>query len=120
MRRSDQKDIQIRLLSEKVEVLENRLKQKNYNTVIENDEKESVEEKSQETDISSRVKCEECSFIAKNETGLKVHKKAKHTQESFDCQKCNSTFDDITNLNIHMEDDHTNFACKHCDFTCET
>ena len=40
-KRKYEKDIQMQLLSENVEVLENRLKQKNYNTVIENYEKET-------------------------------------------------------------------------------
>ena len=34
-------------------------------------------------------KCDECGFLAKNEQGLKVHRKAKHTEpEKFKCFKC--------------------------------
>ena len=40
-------------------------------------------------------KCEKCEFVAKNEQGLKVHMKAKHTE-------------------------HNRIKCWKCDFTCAT
>ena len=40
-------------------------------------------------------KCEKCEFVAKNEQGLKIHMKAKHTE-------------------------HNRIKCWKCDFTCAT
>ena len=37
---------------------------------------------------SSEINCEMCDFVAKNLQGLKVHKKAKHTNSKFHCVLC--------------------------------
>ena len=52
---------------------------------------------------------------SKKRTGLKVHIKAQHTEEEFKCEKCDTAFSVIHNLNMHIEDNYTAHAC---DFTC--
>ena len=44
---------------------------------------------------SLTINCEECDFIARSESGLKVHIRANHTEQ-------------------------TKIKCRRCDFTCES
>ena len=66
---------------------------------------EKLEKKVDNFKVSHIVetKCKECDFVAKNELGLKVHIKAKHTEpERFKCFKCDfsaSTKSDLTDHN---------------------
>ena len=49
-------------------------------------------------------KCEECGFLAKNEQGLKVHKKAKHTEpKKFKCFKCDFSAPTKSDLTDHND-----------------
>ena len=43
---------------------------------------EEAMEKVQHLLISSKLKCDKCDFVAKNDTGLNMQKKAKHTDKS--------------------------------------
>ena len=70
-------------LQEKFEKLEKHVKK--HEEIFEKYRTEEIE----------KNKCEKCEFVAKNEQGLKVHIKAKHTE-------------------------HNKIKCWKCDFTCET
>ena len=71
----DEKDILIRNLQEKIDALKDVI-----------DSKYENEDDTDETEIheitfcnpSVNINCEECDFIAKNERGLKIHRKSKH------------------------------------------
>ena len=71
-------------------------------------------EKANETDGESQLlnqmpsevdnKCSKCDFVAKNEQGLKVHTKAKHTEpEKFKCFTCDFSCTTKTELTTHND-----------------
>ena len=70
------------------------------------------------------IKCPSCEFTTTSEQGLKVHKKKKHTNQSFlkICSLCDKTFKTYQKFRDHKFE-HTSwnrskntYSCKECDF----
>ena len=71
-----------------MDVIEKKDDQKVQEVVI-------VDKECSQPETLNNIKCENCDFVAKNEQGLKVHIRAKHTGKN-------------------------KFKCYTCDFSCET
>ena len=90
-----EKDILVQSLQEKLTNLEKKI------DIIEKNVDQNVQEvvindkACNQPETLNDINCEKCDFIAKNEHGLKVHIKAKHTGKN-------------------------KFKCYTCDFSCET
>ena len=129
---------EIDILKEKMKELENALKIKDrdfakLNTLIikllekvdnpepselevtENDSVQNLE--TTFLNPSSEMQCDDCDFVAKNITGLKIHKKSKHTKSlKFHCDDC-----DLETNNKKFFNDHRASKCTKiimCNFNC--
>ena len=70
-----EKEVKIDILEGKINLIE-KTSTKHIPDKIENDKAVTSKE-----DTSPENKCEQCDFVAKNDQGLKVHIKAKHTEK---------------------------------------
>ena len=65
-----------------MDVIEKKDDQKVQEVVI-------VDKECSQPETLNNIKCENCDFVAKNEQGLKVHIRAKHTgKNKFKCYTC--------------------------------
>ena len=108
--RSDEKDIQIKILSEKIEGLEIKLKQRNDNIDIENDENETenldlpLKQPSSDPASSEVKKCEKCDYTADNDADMKIHMQAKHKRnKTIKCWRCDYRTKNKTELTEHND-----------------
>ena len=94
-KRSEEKDNEINILSEKIEHLQYQLKQKHDFTVINDVEDTSVEAnsslKQQDPDNTSSEfkKCDKCDFTSNNDSDLHTHIQAQHKKKKkIKCWTC--------------------------------
>ena len=109
-KRNDEKDIQIKLLSEKIEVLECKLSQKEYIALVRKDKKEteivdlSFEQPSSEVKSVEIKKCEKCDYTADNDGDIKTHIQAKHKRnKTIKCWRCDYKTKSKTELTEHND-----------------
>ena len=85
------------------------------------------------TNFHSVIKCELCQFACNNQSILNAHIKEVHPSDSkrkrYPCEECNSGFDRVEHLLIHIQDIHSKditplsntevFSCSNCNYTTQ-
>ena len=93
-----EKEERIDILEEKINLIEKT----STKHIPDNFEKEKSVDSLPENQIEN--KCEQCDFVAKNEQGLKVHIKAKHTEKKkFKCWVCDFSSETKSELTDHND-----------------
>ena len=84
-----------------------------------------ITDKSRE--MGTKVKCSKCDFEGNTKHGLKIHMARKHTvtidSNSTKCELCERTFENASELKIHMKTHSfkkANFKCADCEFVGTT
>jgi hypothetical protein len=115
------KDNIIKELSDKVKSLMDNVATKEIEELENNDTEDN---NTSETIEEETFKCTECGFISKSSHGLNIHKKRKH-EEKLRYEICYAEFDNKRILKIHTKTHSYNknmrkYVCEKCECACST